>query len=239
MSWLISIVVALITAGLCGAGALWLSVHAVQWYRVTSREGASGYAAIGLALLGAIGSLIIGFIAARIGVAQGWGGFGGQLLWSLGVCAGLLALTGLGARLFADVPPRLGGEELDLDIELRFPAEATSKPADEAGQSRIELGAMARFKRVVRMRRSGDLFFDQARIEDGRWVLPGRVPVFTTRGKRVLLVTINGKSEGFLVPLPGRPTQRETQWSDWLPKAPQKPGPYQNVLGYRFRVKPG
>lgn len=225
MSWFISIGVAFITAILCGAGALWLSVHAVAWYQVSSFEGASGYAAVGLAILGTVAAAIIGFIAARIGVAFGWGSFGGQLLWALGSGLIALGLVAVISRALADVPPKLSGKELDLMIEIRFPPETVEQPKNVDGTAGLELGAMHPFKSVVRNRVTGSLAFDQARMEDGCWVLPGQVPVFTSRGKRLLMITLDGKNQGFFVPLPAYPGASDMSWSEWLPRKQSKPSP--------------
>jgi len=237
LTWLISIVVALLSAIAGGAAALGLSILAVEWYRVTSREGASGFAVLGLAIFGSAGSAVVGLIAARIGVANGYAGFGGQLLWSLGTCLTLLGLAGLVARALADVPPKRGGEEFDLQVELRYPPDVAEPPTDVDGKSNIELASLPRFRRVVRKRVRGELAFDQVRKEEGRWVLPGKVPVFTSRGRRILLVDLNGQSAGFLVPLPARPGQRETNWSGWLPRPQPQPNPLISPLTYRFRVE--
>jgi uncharacterized membrane protein len=237
MSWLISVAVALLTGLVCGAGSFWLSYHAVVWYRVSSFEGKSGFAIVGLTMVGAIVGCVLAFVAARVGVAWGWAGFGGQLLWAMGICMATLAIVAIITRCLADVPPTVDGRELDMHVEVRLPADQIEKPQYAKVDATIELGAMASFKRVVRARRTGMLHIDQVRHEDGRWIVPGEVDIFTTRGKRILLITLGPKSEGFLVPLPARPAAGDMAWSDWLPRDLSKSKPGQITLSYRYRVQ--
>ena len=64
MTWLVSVLVALI----CGVVGLFLggfiANSCVTWYQISSREGESGYFVIFIAIGGGIAGLILGFIAA-------------------------------------------------------------------------------------------------------------------------------------------------------------------------------
>ncbi len=65
---------------------------------------------------------------------------------------------------------------------------------------------------IVRKQEDGPLFLDSARQVDGRWVVPGVVGIFTSRGQRVLDVGAGATSlGGFIVPLPGHPEPRATR----------------------------
>lgn len=240
MGWLISIAVALLTGLAAGAGAFWLGFCCVRWYRITSFEGAAGYAVMAFAIVGAFAGVLVGLTTARMVALLGAGepGFGRQLLGALSVAAGLLALVALIARMQADVPPTLGGRRLNLLVEFRFPPDQISRPEVTDQEAAFTLGSMERFRRRTRATRVGQVFPDQLRREDGRWVLPARVPLFTGRGKRLVFVTTSGRSEGFLVPLPSRPGRQHTTWSDWLPRPRHDGGQAQNRLVYRFRVEP-
>ena len=84
---------------------------------------------------------------------------------------------------------------------------------------------------------NGALFVDDARLEDGRWIVPGAVPVFTSRGGRLLDIGTGGHSmAGFLVPLPRYPWQAHRQWSAWLPSAAPGQPPLPDQFTYRFKV---
>jgi hypothetical protein len=95
--------------------------------------------------------------------------------------------------------------------------------------------------RTVRASESGPLWREDARLVDGRWVAPGAVSIRTSRGRRMLVVSVDdtdpNANEAFLVPLPGRPGPRDLEWSDWLPR--ERPGtPAPNRLTYRYRAQP-
>lgn len=237
MSWLSSFFSALIVALVCGAGSVWLSLHAVRWHQVSNFEGAAGFAVMGLSLLGAMAGFLIGLIMARVAVAFGWAGFGGQLLWSLGTGLGVLALVAVVARVTADVPPTIRNRPLDLAIEARFPPEQIEQPVFAEDEASLELGVLHAGKPVMRKRVGGSLEFDQARQEEGRWIVPGRVELFTSTGRRILLIALRDKSEGFLVPLSGRSLSTDGDWSGWLPEVPAPENDQSLRLSYRFRVE--
>jgi hypothetical protein len=238
MSWPGSLFIALLTAilGLFASGVV--ANLAVSWYRISSFEGGAGYFVIGMALLGGIIAAIIGVVTARI-VA---GGADPSFLRALGISSGIVlgaagAIGGV-ARLLADVPPEIDGKRLLLEVEFRWP-EAAPDPRTLPGEPRLHFGALGSFSRVVRWREEGALFMDLARREDGRWVVPGVVGIFTSRGRRIVDVEAGDTMlGGFLVPLPGRPGEKEREWSRWLPEPrsgdpPLPPG----MLTYRFRVR--
>ena len=70
MSWLQSIFISLLTGipgiffgGLIGMGC-------VKWFRISNFEGGSGYAVVGIALLGALVAVITGFLVAKWGIVE-------------------------------------------------------------------------------------------------------------------------------------------------------------------------
>lgn len=235
MSWLSSIGVAILTGvvGMLVSG--FIANLAVGWYRISSFEGGSGYFVVGMALLGLIGGAVIGIVAARFVAAGAEPGF----LKALGAGVGTVGILGLtiggGARLLADIPPTIDGEPLLLAVELRWPAADSTDPASYPGLGYTRLGTG--FGRVIRDSREGPLFVDQARKEDGRWVVPGLVSIFTSRGERILDVGIGEKLlGGFIIKLPRNPGPKDREWSEWYPRA--KPGspPLPDGFTYRFRV---
>ena len=70
MSWILSIVIALLTGvlGLFATGLV--AAGYVSWYRVSNCEGGAGYSVIFAALLGGVISLFIGLVVSRL-VAAG------------------------------------------------------------------------------------------------------------------------------------------------------------------------
>lgn len=65
MSWLTTLLVGILGSVVGGGGMFGIALLCVKWYRISSFEGGSGYFVIGLALLGAMGGLIVSMLAAR------------------------------------------------------------------------------------------------------------------------------------------------------------------------------
>lgn len=235
MGWVGSVFLGILTAVVGAILAGFVANSAVGWYRVSSFEGGAGYFVVAMGLLGAIGGLIVGIATSRILAAGHPGGFKALGL-ALAVTSGVILLIGLVARLLADVPPRLDGEELLLAVELRWPEGRSLEPAP-AGQWWLSLGSSSGGTR--RASREGPLWREDARLEDGRWIVPGAVEVFTSRGQRVLQVEPDGiLDHGFQVPLPARPGRRQLEWSEWLPRPRPGDAPLPDGFRYRFRVVP-
>ncbi len=232
MTWFSSFFVAGLSALLGLALAGLLAGLAVDWYRISSFEGGSGYFVVFLALLGGAVGFGIGLGVARV-VAAG----PAPALWKAAAAAtggivGLYGLIGGVARLLADVPPRIGDETLWVQAELRWPA--GQSPGTRTGQGRLSLGSVGRFSNVQRASDRGPLFLADAREEDGRWIVPGVAPLFTSRGRRFLLAEVGDSSVGgWLASIPGHPTAADSTWSDWRPAAPPKDGGAPFELRYR------
>jgi hypothetical protein len=235
MKWIGSIVVAILTAilGMLAAGAV--AGLLADWYRVSSFEGAAGFFVIGIAFAGLLASFVIGLVTSRVVAAKPNPGFAKALGWSCGVVLGILAaIAGVG-RMLADIPPTIDGDTLYLQIELRWPATGGADPRTLPGAGYTRLGTST--GSIVRRQEDGPLFVDDARQEDGRWIVPGAVDVFTARGQRVLEVGIGDTRLGaFAVPLPGHPKRDQQTWSDWLPHARSGAAPLPDQFTYRFRV---
>jgi len=239
MSLLIGVLTALVTMVVAG----YVAGLAVGWYRISSFEGGSGYFVVGMAFLGLAGGFIIGMVVSRVVAARANPGFGKALGLALGTSLGIVLAVGTIARLQADVPPMLDGQELLLAVEIRWPDGQTPAESNASSDGRTpgawSLVLSSSSGRTVRASRSGPLWREDARLEDGRWVVPGAVELFTSRGERILDVQPDGLIEnGFIVPLPGRPGQEHLEWSDWLPHARDGEAPLPDGFRYRFRAVP-
>lgn len=237
MSWPASLGVGLLTGITSLLLAGYVANLAVGWHRVSSFEGASGYLVVGLALLGLIGGLIIGIVTSRIVAGGASPGFLKSLGLSQLIALGVIGIIGGTARLLADVPPRLSGEELLVAVEIRWPlGQPLPEESDTAGW-RVRLGSSV--SRTMRASVTGPLWREDARQEEGRWIVPGAVELFTGRGKRALDVLPAEVIEtGFLVPLPARPGAQFLEWSEWLPRARDGEAALPEGFRYRFRVVP-
>jgi len=234
MTWLSSLFVGVLSAavGLLVSG--FVASLAVDWYRVSSFEGGSGYFVVGLALVGGVAGFVIGLTAARVLAA----GASPSFLKTLGVSLAIVlaangAIAGV-ARALAHIPPEIDGEELLLHFELMWPESEKTDPRTLSGLPRAWLGTGS--GRAVGRQEEGVFLVEDAKLREGRWTAPGAVRVFTSRGKRFLLLEAGGKDVGFIVPLPSHPGSAEREWSGWLPRARDGAPPLADGFRYRFRV---
>lgn len=236
MSWLASVAVALVTAGVGLVLGGYLASLAVGWYRVPSFEGGAGYFVVGFALLGAVVGLVVGLVMSRVVEPSLHLGTWKTLLASQVAVTTIALVVGGVARLAADVPPTLGGERLLLAIEMRWPASAVASPATDTTPRRLRLYSVS--GRTARNSRDGALWVEDARREDGHWIAPGAVAVYTSRGDRMLTIEPAPEgAHGFLVPLPAHPKQAQLAWSEWMPRSPDG-APLPDGFAMRFRILP-
>ena len=223
-------------AGLLSAGLV--ATRCVDWYRISSFEGKSGYFIISVALLGALIGFAVGLtVLVLLGPTDGRG-----LLKTLGcsiaVALGLAGMAyGFCWRL-ADIPPKLDGRTILLEIELMLPVNMEAPPFPPTGETSLRLHSVV--GRVSRNFKEGQMALAAARMENGRWIVPGAVELYTMRGKRSLAFVINGQElMGYQAPLPARPSRAHLQWSPWGPR-PRPPAPAwpDSQPSYRFRIQP-
>ena len=236
MSWLASIAIALLTAavGLMLGG--YLASLAVGWYRVSSFEGGAGYFVVGLALVGFVVGLALGLFVSRVVAVSVGFGFWNAFFASQLTIVGIAAIVGGIARLAADVPPTLGGEAMLLAVEIRWPASAAVSPATDTTPRRLRLYSVA--GGTARNSREGALWTEDARREEGRWIVPGAVAVYTSRGGRLLTIEPQPEgAKGWLIPMPAHPGKAQLAWSPWIPRS-RDDTPLPDGFTMRFRVVP-
>jgi hypothetical protein len=228
MSWLATVGVALVAAlaGMLTAG--FTASLAVSWYRIPSFEGQSGYFVVFLALVGLVSGFVMGIVVARTVN----GGFLHGTAAALAAVFGLTLLVGGSARLLADVPPKIGGDTLLLALEYRWPASHAERPLPGEDEPYIRLGAVR--AHVERRAATGAFWLEDARREDGRWIAPAAVQVFTERGRRVVSFIVDDRVLGtVMVPLPRNPDATQLEWSSWLPADASGSA---DAASYRYRV---
>ncbi|MBK9547549.1 MAG: hypothetical protein IPO52_00210 [Gemmatimonadetes bacterium] len=227
MTWLASIAVAILSGLLTMVAAGFVATLAVDWHRISSFEGNSGYFVVGLGLVGLVGGLLVGFVVSRyLGP-----GFFKALGVALLITCSCIGLIGGISRLMADVPPTLGGETVALAVEFRWPA---GQPLPAADSAEWFLRLHSATGGTLRTSRNGPLWREDARMEDGRWIVPGAVSLFTERGDRIIDVVPDSiLKNGFRVPIGRSPKRSQLEWSEWLPRKPGDDG-----ITFRFRVVP-
>lgn len=239
MSWVFTFLIAVVSAGVGLVAAGFVAYRHVDWHNVSSFEGLAGFFVVGMALVGLVVGFIVGAVASRVvGAeslaenAQGLGAGVGAVLVLAGLAMALSYVT-------ADFPPQIGGKSLMLEIEVRLPEGVTlaAFPAEPSSGPRVALYSGQSFGRQA------DLRAAEAREEAGRWVVPARMFLGSSRGDRVLVVTPGGDAPGCYIPipLPGRPTEADMQWSGWHAVEYlgdlSKPTPEQRYEA-RYRVAP-
>lgn len=235
MSWPSSIFVGILTAIVSLIASTYVANLAVTWYRVSSFEAQSAAFVASFAVLGFIVGFVTGVITSRVISDPG---FLKALGSANGIQLALIAIIGGTARLLADVPPTIDGEELMLAVEIRWPASHTTSPAMLPGEPSLILGSVTRMSHTQRASSSGPLWTSDAKLVDGRWVAPGAVDIFTTRGRLSLAAMLDSTTNpGFMLPLSGRPRKNDLQWTEWYPHARPGAPPLPDGFQYRYRVQ--
>jgi hypothetical protein len=239
MSWPASIFSALLTGLLALFVGGFIAAMAVDWYHISGREGESGYFVAAIAILSFGAGVLIGLITARMVAGGAHPGFLRALGISLGLVIGVGALSLGLTRALADVPPEIDGEPLLLAVEVRWPVGQKEAPkAEGKDEASIGLHSIPYFSHTVRASEYGPLWMEDAHQVDGRWVVPGAVSVFTSRGTRMLTVNTGGKNTpGFEVRLPAFPRKKNLEWSGWEPDF--RPGVKvpPDLVSFRYRAQ--
>ncbi len=239
MTWLVSIVVAVLS-GVVSLLLTGLIANAcVRWYHVSSREGAAGYFVLFLAIGGGIAGFFLGLSTARFMASHYGPGFGREIGAALAVILIIAGAAALLCRLLADVPPKLDGQKLTLEVEFRFPnTYGATQPPTAGEECQCELVSLS--GRTYRKRESGTVATKLVRFENGQWIVPITARLFTERGGRsVTLSPQEGKEAfGFLLPVPRRPGRKHLEWSPWYPRRQMNGQPWPaNKMSCRFRVQ--
>ena len=236
MSWLSTILTAIVSATIGTAASGYFANLAVRWYRVSPFEGGSGYFVVGLALCGLVAGLVIGLVISRIVAASAQPSVVIAMLYSATATSCVIGAIGGVARLLADIPPTIDGENVMLLVEARWPATRVDSPASMPGVAYLDLGAATTFRRPEPKR--GALWKEDARQVDGRWTVIGAAPMFTSRGTPTIEIALNKTEQvSFTLPPLAHPTAADGAWSAWYP-TDGKGGPTLNSgVTYRYRVQ--
>jgi MFS family permease len=216
MRWLSLLTTGLIT-GVVGAVVAAVVADRVAEYRnVSNFEGARGYLILFIFVpLGFLVGLGLGVWLARYGPV-GIVGWARQQAIALGAAALLIAAAGGIVYLASDHHPKLGGKEMNLEYEVRFPAAVRLPDPLEA------LGLAVSLQTGTGESRGSFFHLDDARNDGGRLVVPGEVFLFATGEVRTLYVAYHSEkgatlpTQCFHVPIPARPRQEQTVWSEWV-----------------------
>lgn len=226
-------------AGAVVGGALGLLVMlaVVKLADIPSREGASGYAVIGGALLGAMAGVVLALVwFARAAPA------GERLLrlgtGTLGVIGAIAAVALLvwGWMQLREAPLEYGNALATLELELRLPSAELPDTSNERWLS-VEV-------QTANSRPVGTVLWSDHRIEGAHVIVPViQQPLMRALGRTIVVEVAGQRVEIFRPSIPRVPDPR-ADWSAWTPPVSVEPpygvtpaAPLRPVLELRYRVR--
>jgi hypothetical protein len=238
MRFLRAFAIALITAVVGMFLAVFASDYLMRLYHVADMEGQRGLTAIFLfAPLGIIVGFLIGLITA---LRTRWPGFIGflktQALSILVTIALATVVSGL-CWVAADKPPKIDGNNLALDFELKIPP--TIRVPSESTPNNIYASLYA----SNRDNRSTILDFKSIARPDGYLIIPGTAELVSHSADRELLASMGnetGASQFIHLNLPAAPRKGDEMWSQWIlatQRADLSPVPESERMAVRYRVR--
>lgn len=200
---------------------------------ITSREGAAGYAATAIAIIGTVAGVVLYGRSAPAGLGVA---FSGSAV--LGV-AGLATVIALGLWSFMNLreaPLEYDGAMANLELELRV----KSGDAPEGSASRwmdIEV-------QTARTRPVGTVLTSSIRTEGDHLIIPVVQGPLYRAGQRVIVVRVDGRQHEVFMPTMKRTPDPKAGWSPW--ERPQRIDPpygvtptaaMESMVELRYRVR--
>jgi hypothetical protein len=236
MGWGGIVGVTALTTVVGGLAATAVAALLIEWLQISNFEGGSGYFAFFVVTAGVVAGFITGFLSAIICHS----GF----LKTQGYATGIIALLAVVAAvlpvLLNDKGPKIDGESLVLQVELRCPVgwrPEKSRAALEHGNFcwlQEDPGDASMAENRIR---GGGLALTQ---DNGRWIATGGFDLESTRKHRYVRMFLGTQTNASIeVPLPRHPGRDYKNWSGWSAAGffAQKDQPVQPGYDYRFRVQ--
>jgi hypothetical protein len=220
-----STAIGVLTALAGGTMAAYLANLAIVWLHISSFGGKSGFFFVTVVVAALLAGFTIGAIGARTAktLVQAIGRPFGTLLVISAVFLGILRLVG-------DIPPTIGGDELNVLVELRYPATQEIKTADYPFDNRITLATVGRNGREQKRQLSGLLMLDKVRTEGNMRIVQAEAFLNSQTSERRMRLYIADKERAkFTLPLPANPTPEDEHWTEWANAS--------NGFSYRVRVQ--
>lgn len=221
-------------AGLVAGGVVGMVI--VKVANVTDREGASGYAMLGVALIGAVLGLVAGVVlygrSAPAGQGAAYSGSG------VAGVVGVVAAIALGLWAFMNLreaPLEYAGAMANLELELRVPT--SELPADASARwFNVEV-------QTAKTRPEGTVLWSNRRTEGPYMIVPVVQGPLYRSGSRVIVVRLaDRQSEVFTPPMKRTPNPK-ADWSEWYRPRLVDP-PYgveasglKSIVELRYRVR--
>lgn len=159
-----------------------------------------------------IAAAIIGVVVAHKIPEPGMGGFARAQGVAL-LLAVVVAVAVFGYAIWrAPTPPKIGGQTLNLDFEVRMPEGRTVPGPDD------KFSVLMTSRGFGDDRHNADLRLDATTSSEGRVVIPASAFLYTSTSQRFLVVNdTGGKYYWFDLPLRAKPGSEDEQWTDWWP----------------------
>jgi hypothetical protein len=187
---------------------------ATRAHNVSDFEGGRGMAIVWLISPACtFAGIIVGIVVAKTVRDPGFTGFvkaqGIAILTSLILASGVFGY----AIWRAPRPPRLDGQYLDLEFEVRMPEGRTAQPSGD------DFTVLMLSRGYGDDRHDADLRLDATGQSGGRVVIPGSAFLYTTTTERFLIINDAGdKHYWFDLPLRAKPRPEDQEWTEWWPK---------------------
>lgn len=210
MTWLLSLLHALLGAvagffGMAGIATQW-----VRWFRVSSAQSGAGYYVFYLAILGGALGGVVGLIASRYAVE----GNDSNFVRGLGYTASaiLLALIVVYAVSWpiADHAPKLDGRALTIEMEIRTP------PVTPLVESAGFHPGVSLFNSRAKAHGFNTDYGSTVRADGDRRIVTTTVELGSSSETRYLYVAWSKGCQFQVIPkLPRKPTKAQFEWSEW------------------------
>jgi hypothetical protein len=142
MSWIAPVFIAVLTGTLALFVAGFIGSLSVRWYHVSNFEGGAGYATVAIAIFGGMAAFLLGLGISRFTGGPSALGFFKGLGWSWSAVLIIAAVSTAISFLLADIPPKIDGKYLDLEVEIKLPAGNTNFNAGVTTNITLVLGSV-------------------------------------------------------------------------------------------------
>jgi hypothetical protein len=228
-----------LTTLLGGVAAYGLSFFLIWFLKISNFEGGAGYFTLFVILTGVAGGFVVGLVTTLTMRSS----FAATQLRATEIVLALTVVAGVGVvldKVFEDKGPKLEGNSIRLEVELKCPRDWHPDNALKTGHGGCWLQKYPEYGPQQNPIVSGRLTWDNAPAPGEPWAISCVVPLEKTTSPRYMLIYTSTSIEVTLqVPLPRRPGPQFKQWSAWSTEGflPQKDRPAQSAdLAFRYRV---
>lgn len=218
-----------VLTGICGAVAAFaMASVAVDWLRISSREGEAGYFAVLMGLFGLVGGVVIAIVVNRFVTAPGFAGSATAFGIALAIVLGIIGLGGAYAWMQNDPAPQMAGRYLKLELEVRGYRGLVLDPKD---QDNFRASFVSHY---------ATLDFDRAQTASGAVIIPGEISLMTSQRRVYFGVRSRADNIVFIhFEMPRTLDPERAAWSAWLtapPDNPPRPETGPDGFAVRYRV---